>query len=94
MYDLESKINSAVFPGHQGGPHNHTITALAVALRQAKEPLFKEYQTQVLKNSKAMANKLEDLGYDLVTGGTDTHLILVDLRKKVSGWLEGRQEDG
>ncbi|KAI9226778.1 MAG: serine hydroxymethyltransferase-domain-containing protein [Piptocephalis tieghemiana] len=82
MYDLESKINSAVFPGHQGGPHNHTITALAVALRQAKEPLFKEYQTQVLKNSKAMANKLEDLGYDLVTGGTDTHLILVDLRKK------------
>lgn len=82
LYDLESRINASVFPGHQGGPHNHTITALAVALKQAMSPEFKEYQQQVLINSKRMANGFLQRGYDLVSGGTDNHLILVDLRSK------------
>lgn len=84
MYELEDPINASVFPGHQGGPHNHTIAALAVALKQAKTPEFREYQENVLKNAKALANKLgkEGLGYDIVSGGTDNHLILVDLKPK------------
>lgn len=81
-YDLESKINFAVFPSLQGGPHNHAIAGVAVALRQATQPHFRLYQEQVLKNCKAMANKLLALGYTLVSGGTDNHLILVDLRSK------------
>lgn len=86
MYDLEDKINSSVFPGHQGGPHNHTITALAVALKQAQTPEFKAYQEQVLVNSQALAKRLGDskekggLGYSIVSGGTDNHLVLVDLK--------------
>lgn len=82
MYDLENPINSSVFPGHQGGPHNHTIAALAVALKQTKTETFKEYQHQVLANSKAFANAFTKLGYEMSSGGTDTHLILVDLRSK------------
>ncbi|KAJ3092852.1 glycine hydroxymethyltransferase shm1 [Quaeritorhiza haematococci] len=82
MYDLENPINFSVFPGHQGGPHNHTITALAVALKQATSPAFKEYQTQVLKNAKQMEKTFQKLGYQMVSGGTDTHLILLDLRGK------------
>ena len=81
-YDLENPINQSVFPGHQGGPHNHTITALAVALKQAKSPLFKEYQTQVLKNNAAFADRFNQLKYNLVSGGTDNHLLLVDLNSK------------
>jgi len=85
-YDLESKINSAVFPGHQGGPHNHTITALAVALKQANTPEFRDYQSQVMSNSQALAQGMMDKGYELVSGGTDNHLCLTDLRPKgVSG---------
>ncbi|ORY78681.1 serine hydroxymethyltransferase Shm2 [Protomyces lactucae-debilis] len=82
QYDLEGPINFSVFPGHQGGPHNHTITALAVALGQAATPEFKAYQQKVLDNSKVMAKAFLDRGYDLVTGGTENHLILVDLTKK------------
>ncbi|KAI1069451.1 hypothetical protein LB507_008802 [Fusarium sp. FIESC RH6] len=82
MYDLEGPINASVFPGHQGGPHNHTITALAVALKQAQTPEFKDYQVKVLENSQAMAKQLGDLGYKLVSGGTDNHLVLVDLKPK------------
>jgi glycine hydroxymethyltransferase len=78
----EQAINSAVFPGLQGGPHNHTIGALAVALKQAQTPEFVEYQKQVVKNCAAMANRLVELGYSLVSGGTDNHLILCDLRPK------------
>ncbi|KAI7817666.1 serine hydroxymethyltransferase [Gamsiella multidivaricata] len=81
-YDLEGPINASVFPGHQGGPHNHTIGALAVALKQTKDATFKEYQDQVLKNSKAFADAFSKLGYKMSSGGTDTHLILVDLRSK------------
>ncbi|KAJ3294814.1 Serine hydroxymethyltransferase, cytosolic [Borealophlyctis nickersoniae] len=86
MYDLEGPINFSVFPGHQGGPHNHTITALAVALKQAKTPAFKEYQQQVLLNAKQFEKSFQKLQYDMVSGGTDTHLLLLDLRsKKIDG---------
>ncbi|GMI31622.1 hypothetical protein TrRE_jg6442 [Triparma retinervis] len=87
MYDIEDKLNFAVFPGLQGGPHNHTIAALATCLKQAKEPSFIDYQKQVLKNSATFADKLMDMGYELVSGGTSNHLVLVDLKKS-------RQIDG
>jgi len=86
MWDIEDKVNGAVFPGLQGGPHNHTITALAVALKQAQAPEFKEYQQQVMKNAKALCESLIANGFDIVSDGTDNHLMLVDLRSKgVSG---------
>uniref|UniRef100_UPI00358FE72A serine hydroxymethyltransferase, mitochondrial isoform X2 n=1 Tax=Myxine glutinosa TaxID=7769 RepID=UPI00358FE72A len=81
-YDLEEKINAAVFPALQGGPHNHAIAAVAVALKQANSPMFKEYQLQVLKNAKVMASALTKKGYSIVSGGTDNHLLLVNLRPK------------
>jgi glycine hydroxymethyltransferase len=81
-YDLERKINFSVFPAHQGGPHNHTISALAVALKQTSTPEFKQYQQDVIDNAQAFANQLTSKGFDLVSGGTDTHLILIDLRSK------------
>ena len=88
MYDLENPINASVFPGHQGGPHNHTITALAVALRQAQTAEFKDYQKTVLLNAKVLAERLGNakdkggLGYNIVSGGTDNHLVLVDLKDR------------
>ncbi|KAK9456136.1 serine hydroxymethyltransferase [Dipodascopsis uninucleata] len=82
MYDLENPINFSVFPGHQGGPHNHTITALAVALKQAQSPEFKAYQSQVLKNAKVLEKEFIAKGYTLVSGGTDSHMVLVNLRQK------------
>lgn len=82
LYDLENPINFSVFPGHQGGPHNHTIAALATALKQAATPEFKEYQTQVLKNAKALESEFKNLGYRLVSNGTDSHMVLVSLREK------------
>mmetsp|Transcript_58585 Transcript_58585/g.189792 ORF Transcript_58585/g.189792 Transcript_58585/m.189792 type:complete len:487 (+) Transcript_58585:95-1555(+) len=82
MWDLEEKINAAVFPGLQGGPHNQSITALAVALKMAQAPEFKVYQDQVMKNAKAIGESLKAHGFDLVSGGTDNHLCLVDLRSK------------
>ena len=81
-YDLEDKINFSVFPNFQGGPHNHTIAALATALKQASSPDFVDYQRQVIANSKTFADALMSRGYDLVSGGTDNHLVLVDLRSK------------
>jgi len=80
MYDLEGPINFSVFPGHQGGPHNHTITALAVALKQAVTPEFKAYQQKVVDNAKALENKFKELGQKLVADGTDSHMVLLDLR--------------
>lgn len=77
---LENKINSAVFPGIQGGPHNNTIAAIATAMKQAKTPEFIEYQKQVLLNSKHLSNKIQEKGYTVVTGSTDIHLVLIDLR--------------
>merc|ERR1719330_1810148 len=82
MYDFEDKINAAVFPGLQGGPHNQSITALAVALKMGQAPEFKLYQEQVMKNAKAMGEGLKRRNLDLVSGGTDNHLVLVDLRSK------------
>lgn len=78
--DLETAINNAVFPGLQGGPHNHTIGGLAVCLKHAQSPEFKTYQKQVISNCRALANRLVELGYKLVSGGSDNHLVLVDLR--------------
>jgi len=86
MYDLEERINNAVFPGLQGGPHNHAIGAVAVAFKHAATPDFKQYQTQVVKNAQVLAEGLKSKGYTIVTGGTDNHLVLIDLRnKKLSG---------
>ena len=87
-YDIENKINLAVFPGLQGGPHNHAIAGIAVAMKQAKTEEFKEYQKQVIENAKAVASGLMSLGYCVVTGGTDCHIIHVDL-KKSPGSLSG-----
>lgn len=81
LYDLQDKIDFAVFPGLQGGPHNHTIAALATALHQAKQPSFRAYQTQVLKNARTLADALSKLGYEIVSGGTDNHLALVDVKQ-------------
>jgi len=82
MYDLENPINFSVFPGHQGGPHNHTITALSVALKQTMTPEFKAYQQQVIKNAKALEVELKSMGYTLVSDGTDSHMVLLSLRDK------------
>ena len=88
MYELENPINASVFPGHQGGPHNHTISALAVALHQAQSAPFEMYQKMVLENAKSLSNRLgnpasaDGLGYNIVSGGTDNHLVLVDLKSK------------
>eukprot|EP00930_Biecheleria_cincta_P052283 TRINITY_DN3753_c0_g2_i1.p1 TRINITY_DN3753_c0_g2~~TRINITY_DN3753_c0_g2_i1.p1 ORF type:complete len:496 (+),score=107.70 TRINITY_DN3753_c0_g2_i1:85-1572(+) len=82
MYDFEEKINAAVFPGLQGGPHNQSITALAVALKQAMAPEFRLYQEQVMKNAKALGESLQGRSFDLVSGGTDNHLLLINLRSK------------
>lgn len=81
LYDLENPINFSVFPGHQGGPHNHTITALAVALKQAATPDFKAYQQQVVDNAKSLEAKFKELGHKLVADGTDSHMVLLDLRQ-------------
>ncbi|XP_068568493.1 serine hydroxymethyltransferase, mitochondrial [Cebidichthys violaceus] len=81
-YDLEDRVNFSVFPSLQGGPHNHAIAGVAVALRQTQSPMFKEYISQVLRNAKSMAGALLSKGYTLVSDGTDNHLVLVDLRPK------------
>ena len=80
--ELGKKINKAVFPGIQGGPLMHVIAAKAVALGEALAPSFKEYGTQVVKNAAALADELTKLGYRIVSGGTDTHVMLVDLTNK------------
>lgn len=82
MYDLEEKINKAVFPGLQGGPHNHAIAGIATAMKQATTPEFVEYQKQVIKNAQRLCKGLISRGYSIATGGTDVHLALVDLRNK------------
>ncbi len=80
--ELEKKLNSAVFPGTQGGPLMHVIAAKAVAFKEALQPEFKQYQGQVLANARAMAQVVLDRGYKVVSGGTDDHLFLVDLIDK------------
>ena len=79
--ELAKKIDSALFPGSQGGPLLHIIAAKAVALGEALKPEFKDYQSRIIKNAAVLAQSLTDAGFDLVSGGTDNHLMLVDLRK-------------
>ncbi len=78
----QKSLDKAVFPGLQGGPHMHTITAIAVALAEADTAEFVAYADQIVKNAKRLAEKLMEYGFDIVTGGTDNHLILIDLRNK------------
>ena len=78
--DIAKKLNSAIFPGSQGGPLEHIIAAKAVALGEALKPEFKEYQAQIVKNASVLAQSILEGGLDLVSGGTDNHLMLVDLR--------------
>lgn len=80
--ELEKKFQSAVFPGSQGGPLMHAIAGKAVAFKEALDPAFKIYQQQVMDNARAMADAMQARGYDVVSGGTDNHLFLLDLRSK------------
>jgi glycine hydroxymethyltransferase len=80
--EIEKKINSMVFPGMQGGPLMHVIAAKAVALKEALQPEFKEYQKQIVKNAKLLAKGLQERGYKIVSGGTENHLFLIDLIDK------------
>ena len=92
--DVADAIDRAVFPGLQGGPHNHTTAAIGVALKEASTPEFKQYAAQVVRNAKALADELLARGFSLVSGGTDNHLILVDLtNKKVIGKKAARSLD-
>ncbi len=84
--NLPTLIDRAIIPGLQGGPHNHQTAAIAVALREAAQPSFKVYGQQIVKNAKVLSKELSSKGYNLVTGGTDNHLLLIDLtNKKVIG---------
>lgn len=92
--EIAKRINKAVFPGSQGGPLMHIIAAKAVAFKEALSPEFKEYQIQIVKNAKAMANRLMERGIKLVSGGTDNHMMLVNLTgsgvngKQLETWLD------
>jgi glycine hydroxymethyltransferase len=79
---MSELLDSAVFPGTQGGPLMHVIAAKAVAFKEALQPSFAEYAQQVVDNAKALAAELRERGYDVVSGGTDNHLVLIDLRNK------------
>lgn len=83
--EFSKAIDKAVFPGLQGGPHNHTTAGIAVALREAAQPSFRAYAHQIVANARALATALLERGFDLVSGGTDNHLILIDLTGKNIG---------
>jgi glycine hydroxymethyltransferase len=89
---MSELINSAVFPGTQGGPLEHVIAAKAVAFYEDLQPSYKEYINQVMKNAQAMASAFVDKGYHVISGGTDNHLMLIDLRSKFPE-LTGRQAE-
>jgi glycine hydroxymethyltransferase len=78
----KAAIDKAVFPGLQGGPHNHTTAGIAVAAKEASQPAFKKYAAAIVENARTLAEALAAKGFRLVTGGTDNHLILVDLTPK------------
>ena len=82
--ELGKKIDKAVFPGLQGGPHENQIAAVAVALKEAATPAFKKYASQVKKNAKVLADELSKKGWKIISGGTDSHLILIDT------WMDGK----
>ncbi|MBU2539645.1 serine hydroxymethyltransferase [Patescibacteria group bacterium] len=88
--ELAKKVDRAIFPGFQGGPHMHQIAAIAVCLKEASTPAFKKYAKQIVKNAKALAKGLKEYGFNLVSGGTDNHLILIDLRNKNIGGPEAQ----
>lgn len=81
--ELDKKLDKTVIPGLYGGPHENTIAAVAVAMREANTPAFKSYAKQVIKNAQALANELQKLGWHIISGGTDSHLILMDT------WMNG-----
>jgi glycine hydroxymethyltransferase len=87
---MSALLDSAVFPGQQGGPLEHVIAAKAVAFGEALAPEYKEYQKQVIINAKAMAKAFVDLGYKVISGGTDNHSMLIDLRAKFPN-ITGKQ---
>jgi glycine hydroxymethyltransferase len=92
--EFAAVIDKAVFPGLQGGPHNHTTAGIAVAAREAALPSFKEYAKQIVANAKALADALLERGFRLITGGTDNHLILIDLtNKNVTGKIAAKALD-
>jgi glycine hydroxymethyltransferase len=92
--ELAQAIDKAVFPGLQGGPHNHTTAGIAVAAREAALPTFRAYAQQIVENAKVLAEDLMARGFRLVTGGTDNHLILVDLTSKnVTGKIAAKALD-
>ena len=82
--EINKKIDKAVFPGMQGGPHLNQIAAVAVALAEAAKPEFKKYAKQIIKNTKALGDELSKLGWRIISGGTDSHLLLVDV------WMNGK----
>jgi glycine hydroxymethyltransferase len=87
-------IDKAVFPGLQGGPHNHTTAAIAVALHEASQPSFKDYAANIVANAQSLGESLGERGFDLVSGGTDNHLLLVDLTNKgVTGKVAAKALD-
>ena len=88
--ELDKKFNSAVFPGTQGGPLMHVIAGKAIAFKEALSPQFTDYQKQVVKNAATLADKIQERGYKIVSGGTENHLMLVDL---ISQGLTGKQAD-
>jgi len=86
--DFEGVLDSSVFPGLQGGPHMHTIAGIAVALHETKTKAFKKYAHQTVKNAQTLAKSLQEYGFDIVSGGTEKHLLLIDLRNmNINGWF-------
>ena len=85
---ISSFIDKAIFPGIQGGPHMGQVAGVAVALKEADSPAFKKYAKQIIKNAQALANRLTELGWRVVSGGTDSHLVLVDT------WMDGKGISG
>ena len=90
--ELAEKIDKAVFPGLQGGPHNNVIAAIGIAFEEALKPSFKKYQKQVVKNARVLADELKKYGFNLVSGGTDNHLILIDLKNKNITGIEAEKK--
>ena len=86
--ELGSNLDKAIFPGLQGGPHDHQTAAIAIALKEAGTPAFKKYAKQVVKNAKAFGEALEKKGWRVITGGTDSHLLLIDT------WANGKGLSG
>jgi glycine hydroxymethyltransferase len=90
--DIAKAIDKAVFPGLQGGPHENQIAAIAVALAEDARPSFRKYARQIVKNARALAAELKKLGWRVVSGGTDTHLLLVDVAERGIGGKEASEK--